>query len=155
MKKLLSILPVFLLAAMLVGCSKDDEVEGWYKTLESGKTFLLQEPNPYPDSIQIWKMNIPCYPVPKAELPEWLFEAAFSNTRYTQTEIFQAEESQTGRTIYLHYNLNDQYYKHFYDELGNEIDYQLWKNLDHKTFFLTTTRNWKCIFILVPHKISD
>ena len=163
-------IPLFLLSLTFAGCSKSDDekyrnvpdgwveaLNGWIHSLDEDGSVrvLIKEPSTYPDSVSfnLWIKQVSCRPSIKEDLPEWLIRDAIENTRRESTYIYQGVKIDSEEKVYIQYNIINQYYRYVYDSSQYGKSYGILPD-EYREFFLNKTKEWKCIFILVPHKFE-
>lgn len=139
---------MLLMLPVLVSCSSDDneELDGEIVVLNNGKRVLVKEIESYPDSVHIHSglkaFKVPCVPIKKSDMPEWMYNQLFKVMGATDTSLlYQGEWIETGEIVYAMYNsASSSLPGYFYNASGNYFapprpieDYY---------------RNWKCIFIV-------
>ena len=148
-KKLLFFATAMMLLLLgLISCSTDDaEPDGWITEIED-RVILLSEDTPYPDSVMYYHFLIPCKPVAREELPQWLCDymirGAFPGT------VVQGEWVDSGESLYgiIPSSPSSQYSINFYAD-GTPFNITPGPRddgYDGYGDFLSATTNWRCIF---------
>lgn len=140
---------MLLLLPALASCSSDDneELDGWI--VEKGdRKVLLSEDVPYPDSVMYYQILIPCRPITKEELPQWLCNYLIKNA--ASVTVVQGQWVESGEPLYgiIPSYPSSQFLVNFYAD-GTPFDIipgARDDGYDGYSEFLSATSNWRCIY---------
>lgn len=145
------IMPLFLLMTfMSSGCSKDEEVNPVEEVDgivmdRNGTLVVVSEVKDYPDSIGV-KRRIPCKPIGRENIPQWLFEELMSVAIYDNTILILGDlKDNSGQVCYFYRLLCSWPYEHVYRYGETKEVYEV--KLGEEKEFLDSAINWRCIYM--------
>lgn len=142
---------MLLLLPTLASCSGDEgneeELDGWI-VVKGDRKVLLSEDVPYPDSVMYYQILIPCKPVGKEELPQWLCDYLIKYA--SPATVVQGEWVDSGESLYgiIPSSPSSQFLINFYAD-GIPFDITPGSRddgYDGYGEFLCSTSNWRCIY---------
>ena len=158
----ITILP--LLIASFAGCSKSDEPEntsdGLIMVNRMGKKVLIKERNPYPDSVSWHRhVTIPCKPVAKKDLPDWLYDIILDECLLTyQCSVYQGKWVDSGKVVYTLRTPPDPVPLFFVfnsEDQGERLNIYEYFGYNGYHKFLDSTTGWRMIYELSATIIND